>query len=335
MVPQVTMALYAYNQAPYIVDAMNSLLRQDLTEYHIIISDDCSTDGTYELMEAFADANRGLRKITLNRNTQRLGIGGQLNAICRLAETELIILCGGDDRSLPQRARRCLETWLADPKRSYSITSAAWIIDSEGRRTGARLPGKASADSISQGVFNRYHGVYGAAQAMTKSVWTEFGDFLPRLLLEDNSILLRSHILGGFTHVDEELVEYRVHRDNSCRLPDSDVQSDQFFAKTSWYHNASALVYSQFLADLYAPAAEFIESAELRRSRFAAMYRGLDHQISFAHYQKTYLSDEMSHYKNILQLLIQALKSSIKSRVPAIDRRNAARAIRQRASNQY
>ena len=46
--PLATFALFSYNQEDYICDAVEAAFLQIYTPLKIIISDDCSSDGTFE-----------------------------------------------------------------------------------------------------------------------------------------------------------------------------------------------------------------------------------------------------------------------------------------------
>ncbi|MFN9915724.1 MAG: glycosyltransferase, partial [Pirellulaceae bacterium] len=45
-----TFALLAYNQSSYIKQSIESIFAQDIAINQIIISDDCSSDDTYNIM---------------------------------------------------------------------------------------------------------------------------------------------------------------------------------------------------------------------------------------------------------------------------------------------
>ncbi|MEO5658257.1 MAG: glycosyltransferase, partial [Polaromonas sp.] len=47
--PLVTFVLFAYNQKKFIAEAVNGALSQTYSPLQIILSDDASTDGTYEV----------------------------------------------------------------------------------------------------------------------------------------------------------------------------------------------------------------------------------------------------------------------------------------------
>ena len=51
--PEVSIVFTSYNQERYLKQALDSLLAQTLTNFELIIVDDCSTDGTKEKINSF------------------------------------------------------------------------------------------------------------------------------------------------------------------------------------------------------------------------------------------------------------------------------------------
>lgn len=87
-----------YNGLRFLPEAVNSMLQQTFTEFEFIIIDDCSTDGSYEWLQALTDP-----RIRLYRNETNKGISYTLNRGIELAQTEWIVRMDCDDISYPQR----------------------------------------------------------------------------------------------------------------------------------------------------------------------------------------------------------------------------------------
>ncbi len=67
--PLVSVLLIAYNQERVIADAVRSVLAQTWQPVEIIISDDCSRDGTYAAIEATVRDYTGPHRVITRRNT--------------------------------------------------------------------------------------------------------------------------------------------------------------------------------------------------------------------------------------------------------------------------
>src|SRR4051812_14455329 len=74
--PLVTFVLFSYNQERYIREAVAGALAQTYQPLKIVISDDCSTDRTFEIVREMASAYTGPHKIVLRRNPKNLGADG-------------------------------------------------------------------------------------------------------------------------------------------------------------------------------------------------------------------------------------------------------------------
>lgn len=53
--PQVSVLMSSYNHAPFVADAIHSVLRQSFADFEFLICDDGSTDGTVEVIRGFDD----------------------------------------------------------------------------------------------------------------------------------------------------------------------------------------------------------------------------------------------------------------------------------------
>lgn len=83
--PKVSVAMITYNHARYIAQAVESVLAQRTSfPYEIVIGDDCSTDGTGEILVSLQA--RFPDKIRLIRHPVNLGLLGKKNLVATFAE---------------------------------------------------------------------------------------------------------------------------------------------------------------------------------------------------------------------------------------------------------
>ena len=85
-----------YNVAPYVKEAVESVLRQIYTDFELLVIDDCSTDGTLDVVRSIAD-----HRIRIVQNECNLGLADNLNCGLSLIETELVARMDGDDIAEP------------------------------------------------------------------------------------------------------------------------------------------------------------------------------------------------------------------------------------------
>jgi glycosyltransferase involved in cell wall biosynthesis len=205
--PMVTFALVAFNQEAYVDDAISAALAQTYSPLEIILSDDCSSDATFERMQDAAIRYDGPHNVRLNRNARNLGIADHVNLIGRLACGDFIVAAAGDDISKPERTAVLVEHWLRRDKCAGSFHSAYEDLSLEGRILGTKL-----VDFDSRAPPRAYiqkNLVVGATEAWSKEIFGLFGPIHSSIVHEDRVLAFRASILGGVHYVAEPLVAYR------------------------------------------------------------------------------------------------------------------------------
>ncbi len=89
---QISVIMPAYNAEKYIVNAIESVLSQDVS-LELLIIDDCSTDHTAEIAERYADG----KKIILLRNETNCGVAESRNRGIRRALGKYVAFLDADD----------------------------------------------------------------------------------------------------------------------------------------------------------------------------------------------------------------------------------------------
>lgn len=137
--PLVSFCITCYNQEQYIVDALNGAIAQTYRPIEIVISDDCSSDGTDSVIRAHIEKylkNGGDIPIVYNRNVENLGNLGNWLTFGKLAHGELLVKADGDDYSLPERCAKVVEAWLRDGKKAKCVSHRAMCFDGRLRSLG-------------------------------------------------------------------------------------------------------------------------------------------------------------------------------------------------------
>ena len=107
--PTVSFLLTAYQHAPFVGDAVRCVLAQDYQPLEIILSDDGSSDGTFDIIEEVASEYQGAHTVVVNRNDENLGEPEHVNKLVGLARGNILIIGHGDDLAMPQRTRRLVD----------------------------------------------------------------------------------------------------------------------------------------------------------------------------------------------------------------------------------
>jgi len=102
--PLVSVCIPTYNNGPFIVETLQSIINQSCKDLEIIVVDDCSTDDTMEKVTSVQDV-----RIKVYKNDRNLGMHGNWQRSLDLASGHYIKLVCGDDLLSPQ----CIEKQLS------------------------------------------------------------------------------------------------------------------------------------------------------------------------------------------------------------------------------
>jgi glycosyltransferase involved in cell wall biosynthesis len=204
-----TFFLITYNQEHYVREAIEGAFSQTYRPLEIVISDDCSTDGTFRIIEEMTEKYSGPHKLVVNRNLDNLGLIGHINMITSLSSGELIIYAAGDDISLPHRTEKLVERYLASGRSSSLLHSSVYLIDISGNRVGTRLPPVISGcmDLGAMAVSGAL--IIGATTAFTRKIEDTFGPIHFSKCIEDLVMGFRSALTGGLEYIPDPLILYR------------------------------------------------------------------------------------------------------------------------------
>ena len=262
-----TFFLITYNQEDYVREAIEGAFSQTYRPLEIVISDDCSTDGTFRIIEEMAANYAGPHKLVVNRNCENLGLIGHINRITSLSSGELIVYGAGDDISLPHRTEKLVERYLASGRRVSLIHSSVYLIDISGNRVGTRLPPviSGSMDLGEMAVSGAL--IIGATTSFTRKIEETFGPIQHRKCIEDLVMGFRSALTGGLQYIPEPLILYR-HESGITAKPDIGSQTYEQWMKRELLNKEIFLaVLAQRIEDITRiGSVEFIPLLKRKRS---------------------------------------------------------------------
>lgn len=128
MTTRVSVVVPAFNNAAYIEATVRSILAQTFEDFELVISDHSSTDGTWDLLQQFADDPR----VRLVQTEAGGGARRNWNRVSELATGELIKLVCGDDLIHPRMLERQTAALDAAP-RAVLVASQRDLVDARGK----------------------------------------------------------------------------------------------------------------------------------------------------------------------------------------------------------
>lgn len=223
--PKIALALFCYNQEKYIIDSLNSCLNQDYKELQIIISDDASTDKTLELIRKTLSEYNGQHKIKLNVNKENMGIGKHFAFVMdNLIDEDFVVMCAGDDISMPNRVSRVVEEWISNGKPSLVTHGLIEINESGEQFEGLRTLEQSlrpkdifrnNTHALREYIMSHYPiPTLGAVNSYKMKTYKQFGTPATYSDYEDHLMLTRSLLDDGVHYFQEKLVYYRTHQES-------------------------------------------------------------------------------------------------------------------------
>ena len=221
----VSFCLITYNQENFIEDAINGAFSQDYDNLEIIISDDGSTDKTYDIAKKLVDNYKGPHKVILNKNNPNLGIREHCNKLLyELAKGEYVLLAAGDDVSEPERTKEYVKIFNQFPQIT-SISCKSLEVDEELHPIddNEEFDGSYSIYTIDDYIsFKDFLIKSGDSRGLRRCVIERFPP-LQYPKAEDLYLFIRSFLSGSVCYIRKPLVLRRHHNNNvSAQKTDRD-----------------------------------------------------------------------------------------------------------------
>lgn len=126
--PRFSYIVLSYNYQEYIRITLDSILRQTLQDFEIVVVDDASSDASVEVIRSYNDP-----RIRLFINDRNIGGAASYNRAVEAARGEWLVNLDADDWIAPEKAQRQLDFAAANPGLDVIGTYVS-LVDAEGNR---------------------------------------------------------------------------------------------------------------------------------------------------------------------------------------------------------
>jgi glycosyltransferase involved in cell wall biosynthesis len=210
--PRVSVSVTTYNHERYIAQALDGVLMQETDfEYDVVVGDDCSTDGTRDIVLDYAA--RFPERVRPVLPEQNLGDGGKPMFIetIRHCRGALVAMLDGDDYwTAPDKLQRQVEFLDAHPDCSMVFHDALKVDES-----GARPPQPYSPENtpplLTTADLLRGNPVASPTPMIRREVMTEFPQWYLDSPWGDWPLYLMAAECGQVGYVPEVMAVYRAH----------------------------------------------------------------------------------------------------------------------------
>ena len=112
--PKFSVIIPAYIRKRFVLKAIDSVLRQTVTDHEIVVIDDGSTDGTATALEAYGEKILYIRQ-------ENSGVSAARNAGIRAAQGNLIAFLDSDDEWLPKKLQTQIDFFRKNPEKLLQV----------------------------------------------------------------------------------------------------------------------------------------------------------------------------------------------------------------------
>jgi len=217
--PLVSVVIPAYDRAPTIVAAIESVLRQTWTDLELVVVDDGSTDDTAAAAASVTDPRLRVVRLPANR-----GAAAARNAGAAQARGRWIAFQDSDDEWLPEKLARQLARLDAHPEAvaAYCGLLTVGALDAEAggrtRLTYIPAPGTSLVEGRIQPMLLTHNFMSTQTVMVRRDVFLGLGGFDESLpAMEDWEFAIRLAGAGEIAFVDAPLVHQRFSPNSLTR----------------------------------------------------------------------------------------------------------------------
>lgn len=130
-IPKIDVFIPVFNDKRYIGRAINSCLDQAGVDVRVLVSDNCSTDGTFEVVSAIAENDD---RVVVHRNEENIGMIKNLHRLQELVDRPYYMFLCSDDFLLDKNAFSAAVSLFDKNPELVSIYSNIDFLDANGKK---------------------------------------------------------------------------------------------------------------------------------------------------------------------------------------------------------
>ncbi|MEE3705528.1 glycosyltransferase family 2 protein [Campylobacter porcelli] len=218
--PTIAVIMATYNGQKYISKQLDSILAQTYSNIVIYIRDDCSSDNTMDIISKYKQ--KYSHKFIINKNKQNLGFVKNFELLLSEVDYDYIAISDQDDIWKPNKLEKELKAMMEiekdNPNLAIMVHSDLEIIDSDENqicKSFFKKKGYSLSHSKDLGQILGPCGVMGNTILMNKNLKNIALPFSANIEFHDYYLAVINEIYGKRITLNEPLVQYRIHLDNT------------------------------------------------------------------------------------------------------------------------
>lgn len=222
-IPKVSLVFTSFNHREYLTQALDALLGQTFRDFELIIVDDCSTDGSQQILQEYASRDSRIRLFLNEYNSGNYVYS--TNQGFTYAKAPYIVFAQCDDYAETTQLERMVK--ILDCRHEVGVVfCASRMVDERGLVLGEDYDvrekvfrNECIADTFIPGVQMRYYLLHSctipnlSAAMIRRELFERYGGLSNRyLVLADWDFWLKTTLETDFYYLREPLNNFRQHR---------------------------------------------------------------------------------------------------------------------------
>lgn len=203
----VSIIMPTYNAEKTVVESINSIRAQTYQNWELLVTDDCSTDDTMNILRSFSEIDT---RIKIYSNPKNLGAAAARNNSISHSNGEFIAFLDSDDIWLPEKLEKQISWMIKNPQANFSFT-AYELIDVNGKKLNKLIDLQGDNVHFSYRDMLLKRATLGCSTVMLKK--TSFDDIAMPLIRtgQDYALWLKLLKQGERAYlINEVLMQYKI-----------------------------------------------------------------------------------------------------------------------------
>jgi len=202
--PRVSIVIPIYNAEKYVGEAIEGLLNQTYTDFELILVNDCSTDGTLEILKEYQKKDNRIKIIV---NEKNLRVSAAANRGIKEARGEYIVKQDSDDWSYPDRIAKQVEYMDAHPEVVLSSGNMEMCDENMNVKNRTHFP---TTHAEIMNVLLQFNPMVHSAMIYRRETFLDVGGYGGINTSEDYLLTMKMASKGQLGNLEDVLVKYRV-----------------------------------------------------------------------------------------------------------------------------
>lgn len=221
--PLVSVIIVCFNHSKFVLECLDSLLKQKFKNWELIIADDASSDNSVEIISTWLNENKVVAKTIFHK--KNIGLVKTLNECIDLSKGRYIKIIAADDIMLPDLLSDMVERFESLTPDYQLIYTNANYIDENGNigESLLDLNFDFNRDKIEEMLF-KDNFILAPTSMFKSSIYSLVGKYNEDFVIEDYEFSLRLSKKFKIDYIPKILGLYRIHSNNISKKIDLDEE---------------------------------------------------------------------------------------------------------------